>query len=158
MNCAKSWSGQRNYVVLDRCTRGAKILEPIESWQFTLRAVFRSISLYDVRFCLESQSRLYKLMRRGSGWNGCDFIRAHMAVLAGTDFFTVEVLTLRGLVTFYVLFFIHLETRRVEVAGMTPHPNEAWMKQIARNVTMGPRRSALVHESFALKKILIPYH
>jgi hypothetical protein len=29
------------------------------------------------------------------------FIRAHMAVLAGTDFFTVEVLTLRGLVTSY---------------------------------------------------------
>src|ERR1019366_8931834 len=36
------------------------------------------------------------------------FIRAHLAVLAGTDFFTVEVLTLRGLVTYYVLFFIHL--------------------------------------------------
>ncbi len=65
-----------------------------------------------------------------------DFIRAHMAVLAGTDFFTVEVLTLRGLVTYYVLFFIHLESRRVEVAGITPHPNERWMKQIARNETM----------------------
>jgi hypothetical protein len=65
-----------------------------------------------------------------------DFIRAHMDVLAGTDFFTVEVLTLRGLVTYYVLFFIHFESRRVEVAGITPHPNEAWMKQIARNVTM----------------------
>jgi transposase len=65
-----------------------------------------------------------------------DFIRMHMAVLAGTDFFTVEVLTLRGLVTYYVLFFIHLESRKVEIAGMTPHPNEAWMKQIARNVTM----------------------
>jgi len=65
-----------------------------------------------------------------------DFIRAHMAVLAGTDFFTIEVLTLRGLVTYYVLFFIHLETRRVEVAGVTPHPNKAWMMQIARNVTM----------------------
>ncbi len=65
-----------------------------------------------------------------------DFIRAHMSVLAGTDFFTVEVLTLRGLVTYYVLFFIHLESRRVEIAGITPHPNEAWMKQIARNVTM----------------------
>ena len=49
-------------------------------------------------------------------WN--DFIRAHMAVLAGTDFFTVEVLTLRGLVTYYVLFFIHLESRRVEVSGI----------------------------------------
>jgi putative transposase len=34
-----------------------------------------------------------------------DFIRAHTAVLAGTDFFSVEVLTLRGLVTYYVLFF-----------------------------------------------------
>ncbi len=65
-----------------------------------------------------------------------DFIRAHMAVVAGTDFFTVEVLTLRGLVTYYVLFFIHLESRKVEVAGMTPHPNEAWMKQIARNIIM----------------------
>ena len=59
-----------------------------------------------------------------------------MDVLAGTDFFTVEVLTLHGLVTYYVLFFIHLESRRVEVAGITPHPNEAWMQQIARNVTM----------------------
>ena len=65
-----------------------------------------------------------------------DFIRAHMAVLAGTDFFTVEVLTLRGLVTYYVLFFIHLDSRKVEVSGLTPHPNERWMKQIARNVTM----------------------
>ena len=35
-----------------------------------------------------------------------DFIRRHMDVLAGTDFFTVEVLTWRGLVTYYVLFFI----------------------------------------------------
>src|SRR5438034_3825922 len=46
-----------------------------------------------------------------------EFIRAHLAVLAGTDFFTVEVLTLRGLVTYYVLFFIHLESRRVDIAG-----------------------------------------
>jgi hypothetical protein len=33
-----------------------------------------------------------------------DFIRRHMDVLASTDFFTVEVLTWRGLVTYYVLF------------------------------------------------------
>ena len=39
------------------------------------------------------------------------FIRRHMDVLAGTDFFTVEVLTWRGLVTYYVLFFIHLDSR-----------------------------------------------
>jgi len=64
------------------------------------------------------------------------FIRSHLAVLAGTDFFTVEVLTLRGLVTYYVLFFIHLESRKVDIAGITVHPNEQWMQQMARNVTM----------------------
>jgi hypothetical protein len=64
------------------------------------------------------------------------FIRTHLALLAGTDFFTAEVLTLRGLVTYYVLFLIHLESRRVYIAGITVHPNEPWMKPIARNVTM----------------------
>jgi len=64
------------------------------------------------------------------------FIQVHLAVLAGTDFFAVEVLTLRGLVTYYVLFFIHLESRRVDIAGITVHPDERWMRQMARNVTM----------------------
>jgi hypothetical protein len=31
-----------------------------------------------------------------------------MAVMVGTDFFTVEALTLKGLKTYYVLFFIQL--------------------------------------------------
>jgi len=48
--------------------------------------------------------------QRTTTW--ADFIRAHLSVLAGTDFFSVEVLTLRGLVTYYVLFIIHLENRR----------------------------------------------
>jgi putative transposase len=64
-----------------------------------------------------------------------DFIASHMAVLAGTDFFTVEVLTWRGLATYYVLFFIHLETRRISLAGLTRHPNSEWMLQMARNAT-----------------------
>jgi hypothetical protein len=51
-----------------------------------------------------------------------EFIRRHMDVLAGTYFFTVEVLTWRGLVTYYVLFFLHLESRRVSLAGITRHP------------------------------------
>jgi hypothetical protein len=56
-----------------------------------------------------------------------------MDVLAGTDFFTFEVLTWRGLVTYYVLFFLHLETRRVSLSGITRHPTEEWMTQMARN-------------------------
>jgi len=58
-----------------------------------------------------------------------------MAVLAGTDFFAVEVLTWRGLVTYHVLFCLHLETRRVTIAGITDQPEESWMQQMARNVT-----------------------
>src|SRR5215470_14302559 len=46
-----------------------------------------------------------------------EFIRRHMDILSGADFFTVEVLTWRGLVTYYVLFFIHLDSRRVTLAG-----------------------------------------
>jgi putative transposase len=64
-----------------------------------------------------------------------EFIQRHMAVMAGTDFFTVEVLTWRGLVTYYILFFIHLESRRVCLAGITRHPDQAWMEQMARNAT-----------------------
>src|SRR5712691_3101700 len=65
-----------------------------------------------------------------------EFIRTHMEVLVATDFFTAEVWTLGGLVTYYVLFFLHLGSRKIHVAGVTPHPNEAWMMQVARNVTM----------------------
>ena len=53
--------------------------------------------------------------------------------MVGVDFFTVEVLSWRGLATYYVLFFLHLETRRVSSAGVTRHPTEEWMGQIARN-------------------------
>src|SRR5450830_859493 len=74
------------------------------------------------------------------------FIRAHLAVLAGTDFFTVEVLTLRGLMTYYVLFFIHLESRKVDIAGITVHPNERWMQQMARNVRVRPISSSRITE------------
>ena len=64
-----------------------------------------------------------------------EFIQLHLAVLAGIDFFTVEVLTWRGLATYYVLFFIHLGSRHVSLAGITRHPDQAWMQQMARNAT-----------------------
>jgi putative transposase len=35
-----------------------------------------------------------------------------------------------------VLFFMHLESRRICLAGVTRHPNQEWMEQMARNVTM----------------------
>ena len=72
--------------------------------------------------------------KQSTTWS--DFIRSHLDVLAGTDFFTVEVLTWRGLATYYVLFFIHLGNRRVSIAGITDHPDAMAMEQMARNATL----------------------
>src|SRR4029077_3456089 len=63
------------------------------------------------------------------------FLAAHWDGLAAADFFTVEVLTLRGLVRYAVLFVMKLKTRTVEIAGITCQPDEAWMTQVARNLT-----------------------
>ncbi len=65
-----------------------------------------------------------------------EFIRTHWDILAATDFFTAEVWTRNGLVTYYILFFIQLKTRQVYIAGLTPNPDAAWMIQMARNATM----------------------
>ncbi len=67
-------------------------------------------------------------------WQEC--IRTHLDVLVATDFCTAEVWTPTGRVTIYGLFFLPLASRKVHVAGVTPHPNTAWMAQVARNVPM----------------------
>ena len=59
----------------------------------------------------------------------------HWEVLAATDFFTVEVSTWHGLLTYYVLVVMELSTRRVEIAGITPYPTAAFMQQCARQLT-----------------------
>jgi putative transposase len=67
-------------------------------------------------------------------WQEC--MRTPLEVLVATDFFTAEVWTLSGLVMYDVLVFLRLGTREVHVAGVPPHPPQAWMRQVARNVTM----------------------
>jgi putative transposase len=73
--------------------------------------------------------------RRQAGMSWSQFLTLHWEVLAATDFFTVEVATWHGLVTYYVLFVMELATRRVEIAGITPHPTAAFMQQCARQLT-----------------------
>jgi putative transposase len=71
---------------------------------------------------------------RPTSWQ--TFLRAHWGAIAGADFFTTEVWTWRGLVTFYTAFVIELASRRVQILGSTPHPDEAFMRQVARTLTM----------------------
>jgi len=71
--------------------------------------------------------------KRQSSWKS--FLNAHWDVLASVDFTTIGVWTKKGLVTYYLLFFMEIATRRVHFAGLTPHPDEDWLFQVARNVT-----------------------
>jgi transposase InsO family protein len=73
---------------------------------------------------------------RGRTMSWREFIRSHMEVLAAVDFFTTEVWTAGGLMTYYVLTFMRVATRSVCIAGMTTSPDRRWMEQMARNVTL----------------------
>jgi len=72
--------------------------------------------------------------RRTMSWR--QFIRSHMEVLAAVDFFTAEVWTAGGLMTYYVLTFMRVASREVWIAGMTTSPDQRWMEQMARNVSL----------------------
>ncbi|MCA1698707.1 MAG: integrase core domain-containing protein [Actinobacteria bacterium] len=84
--------------------------------------------------------------RSGPTWS--QFLRAQAEGIVASDFFTVETFGLR---TLYVLFFIELKTRRVHLAGVTAHPDSAWVTQQARNSTFSPQERAarvrfLIHD------------
>ena len=70
---------------------------------------------------------------RPTSWQ--TFLRAHWGAIAGADFFTTEVWTWRGLVTYYTVFVIDVASRRVHIVGSTPHPHEGFMRQVTRTLT-----------------------
>ena len=74
--------------------------------------------------------------QRPTSWQA--FLRAHWGAIAGADFFTTEVWTWRGLVTYYTVFVIDVASRRVQILGSTPHPDALFMQQIVRTLTMVP--------------------
>jgi hypothetical protein len=68
--------------------------------------------------------------RGASSWR--TFVNHYKQQMLACDFLTVETVWLQ---TLYVLFFIELGTRRVYLAGITEHPNSAWVTQQARQLT-----------------------
>jgi hypothetical protein len=63
------------------------------------------------------------------------FRQVHWPALVAADFFTAEVWTARELVTYYVAFLLDVQSRRIQVIGCTPYPNEAFVIQCLRQVT-----------------------
>ncbi len=87
-------------------------------------------------------SGLPPVPQRPTDWQ--TFLRAHWGAIAGADFFTTEVWTWRGLVTYYTVFVIDLASRRVRILGTTPHPDEMFMWQVARTLTMADAEACRV--------------
>jgi hypothetical protein len=76
--------------------------------------------------------------RAGPTW--AELLRSQAAGIWATDFFIVETINLK---TLYVLFFIELSTRRVHPAGVTTHPDSAWVTGQARNLAIDERLSGV---------------
>ena len=72
--------------------------------------------------------------QRPTSWE--TFLKAHWGAIAGADFFTTEVWTWQGLVTYYTVFVIDLASRRVQILGSTRYPEALFMQQVVRTLTM----------------------
>ena len=81
--------------------------------------------------------------QRPTSWQ--TFLKAHWGVIAGGDFFTTEVWTWQGLVTYYTVFVLDLASRRVQILGSTPHPNELFMQQVVRRATAADDGTLVSH-------------
>jgi len=68
--------------------------------------------------------------QRKTSWK--TFLKTHWEVLGAVDFTTIEVWTRGGLVTFYILVAMRVATRRIEIAGIMPNPEAAWVQQMGR--------------------------
>jgi len=72
--------------------------------------------------------------RRNGQWK--TFCTTHWTQLAACDFVSVTVVTLAGMRRVFVLVVIHLATRRIHIAVVTQHPDQAVMTNVARQLSM----------------------
>jgi putative transposase len=109
------------------------------SWGYTrLRGALRDLGFDMARSTIQRILRdngIEPAPRRGKTLSWSAFLRAHWGAIAAADFFSVEVLTIGGLVRYLVLFAIDLKTRRIHVVGVTCRADGGWMAQVARNLT-----------------------
>jgi putative transposase len=115
----------------------ARMAEENSTWGYTriqgaLKNVGHRVGRSTIARILKAHG-LPPVPERPTSWQA--FLRAHWGAIAGADFFTTEVWTWRGLVTYYTVFVIDLASRRVHILGSTPFPNDRFMRQLVRTLT-----------------------
>jgi transposase InsO family protein len=127
----------RRGVLLEIRRLVVRMAEENPTWGYTriqgaLKNVGHRVGRSTIRRILKATG-LPPVPQRPTSWHA--FIKTHWGVIAAADFFTTEVWTWRGLVTYYTVFVLDLASRRVHILGSTPHPSDVFMGQIVRLVT-----------------------
>ena len=102
-----------------------RMAEENPTWGYTriqgaLKNVGHRVGRSTIRRILKAAG-LPPVPQRPTSWQ--TFLKAHWGVIAAADFFTTEVWTWRGLVTYYTVFVMDFASRRVHILGSTPHPS-----------------------------------
>lgn len=138
---ARKWTSasqpRRRGIFLEIRRLVVRMAEENPTWGYTriqgaLKNVGHRVGRSTIRRILKAAG-LPPVPHRPTSWQ--TFLKAHWGIIAGADFFTTEVWTWRGLVTYYTVFVIDLASRRVHVLGSTPHPTELFMSQMVRLAT-----------------------
>src|SRR5882762_3818859 len=148
---ARKWTyarrpGRRNVLVEVR-RLVVRIAEENPTWGYTriqgaLKNVGHRVGRSTIRRILKAAG-LPPVPQRPTSWQ--TFLKAHWGVIAGADFFTTEVWTPQGLLTYYTVFVIDLASGRVHVLGSTRNPEALFMQQVVRTLTMAELESFDVH-------------
>jgi hypothetical protein len=129
--------GGRPGVLAEIRRLGVRMAEENPTWGYTrivgaLKNVGHRVSRASIARILKAHG-IPPVPERPTSWQ--TFLQAHWGAIAGADFFTTEVWTWRGLVTYYTVFVIDLASRRVQIAGSTLHPHDVFMQQVVRTLT-----------------------
>jgi transposase InsO family protein len=149
---ARKWTyatarGRRRGVLAEICQLTVRMAEENPTWGYTriqgaLKNVGHRVGRSTIARILKAAG-LPPVPQRPTSWQ--TFLRAHWGAIAGADFFTTEVWTWRGLVTYYTVFVIDLASRRVQIVGSTSHPAERFTQQVVRTMTIADEGLLVQH-------------
>lgn len=117
------WVNQHQPKVIDYLLEENRVLREFHNWGYdriegALKNLGHKVSPTTIANILRKHGiEPAPERRKRTTWK--TFLKAHWETFAAADFFTIEVWTLGGLVTFHVLFFMELSSRRVHIAGIT---------------------------------------